>query len=324
MNGVLVTFATSSEGIELCRRFAGRAKVIAAGPQSARSVAPLFAPYGIRYVEADLTHSRHRRSLLFGEALQAGVSAVVHGPVQRRDGRRIHCEADAVRELLHLCERHPTVRRFVYRSSADVYRIRAHDPALIDDEHPLEASPLAPAWLRDRVEADLAACGRVGVSPLRLAVLRCAEVIGNGGQLRAWLDSEPCLRPLGFDPMVNVLSASDCVRAIALAAESDACGVFNVPGADTLPLSELAARAGRLSVAVPGFALRAVYALRGALRETRFDYRANARRFHFGGVLSGDRARKVLGYEPAVPISWPTDAAAPQRAPLLLVSSPRG
>jgi hypothetical protein len=31
----------------------------------------------------------------------------------------------------------------------------------------------------------------------------------------------------------------------------------------------------------------------------------NFRRFHFGGVVDGTRARDILGYVPQVPVRWP-------------------
>ena len=36
-----------------------------------------------------------------------------------------------------------------------------------------------------------------------------------------------------------------------------------------------------------------------------FRYDANLRRFHFGGVLDGSRARDLLGYTPETHVAWP-------------------
>jgi UDP-glucose 4-epimerase len=221
-----------------------------------------------------------------------------------------------LRELIHLCERHPTIRRFVYQGSAEVYRSGPADPAVIDEEHPVEPDDEAPPWLRDLVEADQAACAHIGGSRLRIAVLRCAELFAPqaGGQLLRWLDAEPCLRPLGFDPIVNLISREDLVRAVSLALRSPVAGVFNIKGADTLPLSELAAKAGRRCVPLPGWMLSSAYRLRALLRGPSFDYPTNRPKFHFGGVLSGRTALLALGYQPRTPIRWGETAVSPPPA----------
>lgn len=313
MTGVLVTCASEPPGLELCRALAMRAPVIACGPDPEQEMAPLLEETGIRYLQADLSHSRQRRAVLFGPALEAGVDAVLHAP--SFDPHRPHGNADTLRELIHLCERHPTIRRFLYRGTADVYRSGPGDPAVIDEEHPVEPDEEAPSWLRDLVEADQAACAHLGGSRLRIAVLRCAELYAEGahGQLRRWLDSQPCLRPLGFDPVVNLIGKDDLIRAVSLALRSQAAGVFNIQGADTLPLSQLAAKEGRSCLALPDPVLSLAYRLR-ALAGPSFDYRTNRPRFHFGGVVCGRAALAAFGYQPRTPIRWAPQGLSPPPA----------
>jgi UDP-glucose 4-epimerase len=319
---VLVTNAGSPPGVELCYALAAHTAVLACGSEPETAMEPLFRGIAVRWVRADLSHSRARRGLLFGAALDARVQAVVHA--SPRDTRRPHDAADTVRELLHLCERHPTIQRFVYRSTGEVYRVGPGDPALIDEEHPVESDPSAPGWLRDRVEADQAACARIGTSRLRVTVLRCAELFAPGadGQLQRWLRSDPCFRPLGYDPMVNLITREDLVRAIGLAVRAHESGVFNIPGADLLPLSELAARSGRRCLPLPGWLVPASYRLR-ALAGPGFDYRTSERRFHFGGVLCGRSALAALGYQPRAGLFGPVEpVAAPSRVRTVSLNGP--
>jgi nucleoside-diphosphate-sugar epimerase len=98
--------------------------------------------------------------------------------------------------------------------------------------------------------------------------------------------------------MINVLSPADCVSAVWLALGHAVSGIYNIPGADTLPLSHLVRRFGRLAVPAPGPLLSPLYQLRRRMIGLEFRYDLNMRRFHFGGVLDGSRARSVLGYEP--------------------------
>ena len=175
--------------------------------------------------------------------------------------------------------------------------------------------------MRHRAEADLTVCTRMGMAPsLSIAVLRLAELFapGCGSQLFDYVSSRVCFRPLGFDPMIQLLSLEDAVRALVLALFSDAQGVFNVPGADVLPLSQVIALAGRRGVAVPGPLLGPLYGARSLVRGTEFRYESNRFRFHYSAVLDGRRAERELGYVPAHRIGWheldATRAAAAQRA----------
>ena len=267
----------------------------------------------LRYCAVDLTRSRSVRELLFGPVRELGIEVVVHTALHRSPsdtGPRIHrLNVEATRQILHLCDRHPTIRRFVYRSFSEVYR-REHDqPYLIEEEHPLDLSPRAPQRVRDRVEADLTVCTRMGLSKVDIIVLRCAEILtaNDGSQLWDYLSSAVCLRPLGFDPMLNVLTVADAVVAIERAINSSAVGICNIPGMDTVALSQLIENWRRADLPIPGPMLRPLYRLRRILG-TEFDYSMNTNRFHFGGVLDGTRARHELGYEPATGVDW---SAAP-------------
>ncbi len=267
------------------------------------------------YRQVDLTRPRAVHDLIHGEASSLRIDAVVHSMQHRRahdTGQRIHTQnVDAARELLLACIDHPTIRRFVYRSFAEVYALAHTTSDLIEEEDALDFAPSSPQWVRDRVEADLLMCSHFA-SPLRIAVLRCAEILAPecGSQLWDYLCSRVCLRPLGYDPMINVLSIDDAATAIVAALRSNSVGVFNIRGADTLPLSRAIAESHRLELPVPGPLLSPLYALRRRIAGFEFRYDLNVRRFHFGGMLDGARAARELGYKPMIPVHWPARAAA--------------
>ena len=309
---VMVTGATAPLGAELVYallRSPDVELVLAVGRHPAP---PTGDPRHVWYA-ADLTRAREVRDLLRGEALRREIDVVIHSMQHRRmadRGPRIHRQnVEATRELVAGCIGHPTIRRLVYRSFGEVYALDHTAPNLLDEESPLDFDPASPQWVRDRVEADLTACAHFG-SSLAIAVLRCAEILapGAGSQLWDYLQSRVCLRPLGFDPMINVLSLDDAVRALATAARSRAAGVFNIPGLDTLPLSAAIAQSRRGNIPVPGPLMTPLYALRRWVAGFEFRYDANLRRFHFGGVLDGTRARRELGYVPRTPVVWPKPA----------------
>ncbi len=261
------------------------------------------------YRVLDLSHPRAMHDLLWGEGRALAIETVIHamqhrGPLDH--GRRIHAQnVEATRELVLGCAQHPTIRRVVVRSFAEVYALAHTTSDLLDEDAPLDFDAAAPQWVRDRVEADLVACA-LARGRCELVVLRLAEILAPdmGSQLWDYLQSRVCLRPLGFDPMLNVLALGDAVAAFGAALRARATGVFNIPGRDTLPLSHAIRLAGRIEVPVPSPLLAPLYRWRRRLAGFEFRYDLNVRRFHFGGVLDGSRARAELGYEPQYSVRW--------------------
>lgn len=310
MSGVLVSGATTPLGTTLVHRLV-RADI---GPVIACGVEPpdrSQLPSAAEYLQVDLTRPRRVRRLLFGPCRDAGISSIVHLAMHRGAhglDRARRLGVDATRLLLRLAEEHETITRFVHYSSAGVYLTRGDQPDLLREDQPLNLSSSAAPWVRLRVQSDVTVCTRMGLSPsLHTNVLRCAEILAPrmGSQLYDYLGSRVCLRPLGFNPILNLLSLEDAARAFELALTCPEQGVFNIPGADTLPLGKAIRRWGRDDVPVPGPLLGPLYGVRRLLRGTDFSYSVNRRRFHFTGVLDGDRAERVLGYTPQHPIPWP-------------------
>lgn len=314
MISVLVTGATTTVGESLVRSLVADTRVrhVLAVAQEPPEKAPPFS-HGNRltYLSVDLARSRKVRELLFGPARDLGVEVVVHlnqhaSGFQR--GRRTHAaNVEALRQIMDLSSRHPTIRRLVLKSYAVVYKVSLELPVLVREDHPLNLSPSAPQYIRDRVEADLTACARMGLSSYETVVLRCAEALGEGtgSQLYDYLQAPVAFRPLGFDPMVNVASIQDIVGALEKATHGSGEGVFNVPGYDTLPLTEALRKWGTPSVGVPGPLVSKAYNLRHRLTGSKFSYGLNRNRLHLGLVLDGHRAKDVLGYSPRNPVDWP-------------------
>ncbi|MBN2799707.1 MAG: NAD-dependent epimerase/dehydratase family protein [Deltaproteobacteria bacterium] len=309
---VLVTGAESVIGEQLVRALVADARVghvIAAS--CARRPSPFTPTARLTPLQLNLASARQVHDLLFGMARDLRVEVVVHlaaHPRAHARGRSVRqVNVEAVRAILALSHRHPTIRRVVIKSYAEVYHVSSRLPVLVTEDHPLNLSPGAPQYIRDRVEADLTACSRMGLANAEIAVLRCAETLaeGTGSQLYDYLSARFALRPAGFDPMINVATVDDVVAALELATHRDGDGVYNIPGADTLPVSEALALWGTPTLPAPGLAIAPLYRARHLLSGADFSYGLNARRMHFGLVLSGDRARDELGYVPSCPVRWP-------------------
>lgn len=318
MTSVLLTGADTPLGrrlIDELLQSPGVRHVLAVGKEPHPSDPPRSPR--LTFAATDLTRPRSVASLLYGPAARCGVDTIVHA-AHHRSARASTSEVraldiDATRELVLRAEEHPSIERFVYRSFSDVYRIDDREPNLLDEDGPLALGSEFPELVLDRVAADVTASTRIGTSRLHIVVLRCAEILAqdSGSQLWDYLQSRVCLRPLGFDPMINVLSLADAARAVIAATTTPHRGIFNVAGADTLPLSRLIRDWGRRDVPLPGPLLAPLYRLRAATVGFEFRYDLNLRRFHFGGVLEGSRARRQLGYEPHHPV---LQLAAPRAA----------
>ena len=314
VRNVLVTGASTSIGERLVRVLLDDSRVgrILAVTGEDPSLLPVEDIEGrLTTIQVDLRRNRRVHDLLFGPARDLEIDVVVHLAMHRAardEGRRVHAfNVEALRSILSLSERHPTISRLVIRSDAAVYQVKRNLPVLIGEDHPLDLSGRAPQWVRDRVEADVTACARMGLSPMQIVVLRMAEVLGpaTGSQLHDYLQSPLCLRPAGFDPMMNVLTIEDAASALQRAMHHEDQGVFNIPGADTLPLSTAIRSYGRISVPVLEPVIAPFYDLRSRLLGGDFRYGMNRRRFHFSAMLDGRRARDVLGFVPSHPVEWP-------------------
>lgn len=305
---VLVTGATTPLGIGLVDALLADSSVDRVLAVGGHGFATWKDPR-VSYRCLDLTHPRAVHDLLWGAGRTLAIDTVIHA-MQHRDahghGRHVHAQnVDATRELVLGCARHPTIQRLVVRSFGEVYALAHSTPDLIDEDGPLDFDPAAPQWVRDRVEGDLVACC-THAGELRVAVLRCAEILAPemGSQLWDYLQSRICLRPAGFDPMLNVLSLSDAIVAFIAAIHRPATGVFNIVGYDSLPLSRAIEESGRLGVPIPSPLLAPLYQLRRRIAGFDFRYDLNLRRFHFGGVLDGKRASDELGYTPRTAVRW--------------------
>ncbi|MCX5740989.1 MAG: NAD-dependent epimerase/dehydratase family protein, partial [Proteobacteria bacterium] len=79
----------------------------------------------VSYLAIDLRRPRAVHDLLEGPAQELAIEAVVHAAHHRDPhdiGRRVHAQnVESTRALVLGCAAHATIRRFVYRSFAEVY-----------------------------------------------------------------------------------------------------------------------------------------------------------------------------------------------------------
>jgi 1-acyl-sn-glycerol-3-phosphate acyltransferase len=167
----------------------------------------------------------------------------------------------------------PNLRRLVLRSSGYAYGTNAKNPGLMTEDRVSLLPPADPAqrWLQAEEIA-----GRHPNS----AIIRMANVLdpAEGDLLVTKLARKSATKIAGRNPNVQFIAVDDAAKALAAACESSAMGLFNAAGTGSMPLADAFRAAGTRQIAAPE--IRSLDAIR------------------YNWTLSGDRARKDLGWAP--------------------------
>jgi nucleoside-diphosphate-sugar epimerase len=254
------------------------------------------------YQRLDLAKARHLLSFFQSERFaRARLDSVIHLPfVHERVGERVpgnlHVLVSETRRLLEHCKRESRIERFVYLSTSFVYEPEPGNVSFASEAHSLDLegnrSPEVRAW----VDADLLCQAELHDPRLRMTILRSATIATESGEFLLSPPLEHGEPPIGFDPMVSVVSDRDVARALALALHSEQGGIYNIAGREVFPLSELVA------VRASGGRLRLAFGVRSLV--SRFAHTVSALRSgnqgycRYGVVLDTRRATEALGFEP--------------------------
>jgi nucleoside-diphosphate-sugar epimerase len=129
-----------------------------------------------------------------------------------------------------------------------------------------------------------------------VTILRAATIVTEAGDFLNCPPLENGAPPLGFNPMLSVVSARDVARAIVLGLHADQPGIYNIAGHDIFPISELRNRQQHLGpLPVPDLLSGAFTFLNQTLGSARHRPHSYQR---YGVVLDTSRAQEVLGFEP--------------------------
>jgi nucleoside-diphosphate-sugar epimerase len=213
-----------------------------------------LAPYRgkVAYQRLDLAKARHLQSFLHSERFaRARIDSVVHLPFasERADERvpgGISSLVSETRRLVEECVARRAIERFVYLSTAFVYGPEPGNGNVVSEGQLLaferDTEPEVRAW----IDADLVCQGELHGSQLTMTILRAATIVTETGE---FLNSPPLAHaeaPLGFDPLLAVVSERDVARALVLALHADRPGIYNIAGREVFPRSPLAREPGVL------------------------------------------------------------------------------
>ena len=233
------------------------------------------------------------------------VDTVVHAAaasyVPRSGGRATLKELNVMgaMQLFAACQKAPSVRRVVLKSTSEVYGSHPHDP-VVHTEDGSSRRPPREGFARDSVDIEGYARGLGRRRPdITVTILRLANMIGPAMDtaLARYLAGPVVPTVLGRDARLQLLHEQDALGALERATMAAVPGTFNIGASGIIMMSQAIRRAGRLSLPVPTFGVGAVDSVRKAtmnseLNRDQLDY------LSYGRVMDTTRMRTELGCEP--------------------------
>lgn len=304
----------------VCRDLGGRfARRIAAHPGVERVVGVDVVPPrrdlgGVRFVRADI------RNPVIGKVIAAeDVDTVVHLSViatpSGAGGRALMKEINVIgtMQLFAACQRAPSVKRLVVKSSAHVYGSSPKDPAMFTEEMAPRRMPRS-GFGKDSVEVEGYVRGFARRRPdVTVSMLRCANLMGP--QIETSLTRYFALpvvpTVLGFDARLQFCHEDDALAALEHATVSGVHGTFNLAGDGVMMLSQAVRRVGRPSLPVPALLLSTMGSSLPQLRGAEMS--ADQVGFlTYGRAIDTQRLRTVFGYSPQFTTAEAFAAFAPR------------
>src|SRR5690242_8728967 len=209
-------------------------------------------------------------------------------------------------QLFAACQKAPSVRRVVLKSTSEVYGSSARDPVLFTESSSRRRPP-GEGFARDSIDIEGYARGLGRRRPdISVSILRLANMIGPAMDTALSRDLAGPVVPsvIGHDARLQLLHEQDALGALERATVAGKPGTFNIGGAGIIMMSQAIRRSGRLRLPVPRSALAAVDSLSRATRSTELD-REQLNYLSYGRVMDTTRMHRDLGYSP----KWTTAEA---------------
>jgi UDP-glucose 4-epimerase len=252
------------------------------------------------FVRADI-----RNPLIAKVIAQAEVDTVVHMNVIATPlgagGRTAMKEINVIgtMQLLAACQKAPSMRKLVVKSTTAVYGSSPRDPALFTEDSEPRALPKS-GYAKDAVEVEGYVRGFGRRRPdVTLSLLRFTNFVGPVIEtpLTRYLSLPVVPTVLGFDPRIQLCHEDDGVEVLRRCALDDVPGIFNVGGEGVLLLSQAIRRVGKPSFPVPA---PAVSLVAGTFRRAGLvDFSPEQMRsLEHGRVADVSRLQRTLGWGP--------------------------
>ena len=209
-------------------------------------------------------------------------------------------------QLFAACQKAPSVRRVVLKSTSEVYGSSPRDPVMFT-ENSSSRKPFREGFGKDSLDIEGYVRGLGRRRPdIAVTILRLANMIGPAMDttLSRYLAGPLVPTMFGRDARLQLLHEQDALGALERAAMAGKAGTFNIGADGIIMLSQAIRRAGRIPLPVPGFGVWALDSLRRANRYTEIN-REQFNYLSYGRVMDTARMRTELGYQP----KWTTAEA---------------
>jgi UDP-glucose 4-epimerase len=253
---VLVTGAARQLGGRFVRR-------VQREPEVERVIAVDAVPPEHDLGDAEFVRADIRQPMIGKVLAQHSVDTVVHldvsGTPLGSGGRTQAKETNVIgtMQLLGACQKAPTVRRLVVKSTTSVYGSAPRDPAVFSETTPVKSLPSG-GFAKDAVEVEGYVRGFARRRPdVAVAVLRFANILGPDADtpLAEYFGLPVLPTVFGYDPRLQFVHEDD-VNEVLVVASTEARrgtynnGTFNIAGDGVLLLSQSARRLGKPTVPV--------------------------------------------------------------------------
>jgi len=204
------------------------------------------------------------------------------------------------KDLLDMCIQMEQIKKFVFKSSDVVYKIRPHNPVYLDENADLNFDPFADPWIKDRVDADMICRSYMDNKRMHIVILRMTSIIGRNinSQFNSYFDSKPVFKTMGYNPMINLIHMKDVIQAVSCAIFKNVRGIYNIAGTDTAPIHTFAELSSRTVISLPEPMLGPINWLQRKLGLTTYYYSVDKDRQKYSALLDISKARRELGFQP--------------------------
>jgi UDP-glucose 4-epimerase len=224
------------------------------------------------------------------------------GNLKMQVGKRFDLNVIGTGKVMELSLKYG-VDRLLVLSTFHIYGAHANNHIPIFEDEPLRAGSTFPQ-IADAVQLDNMAQQWIYRHPkLRTIVLRPCNIIGPDirNAISRYLRNPRLFYIFGFSPMWQFIHQDDMVRAILSLLDHGQPGVYNAAGAGAIPLVDALAITGKPVSAVPGPLASTFLTVQSRFKSAFPPYLLDFFRYHC--VISDDKLRKAIGYEPRVGIT---------------------
>jgi UDP-glucose 4-epimerase len=254
----------------------------------------------VRFVRADIRNPVIAK-VIAGEDVDTVVHMSVIATPGTAGGRSTMKELNVIgtMQLLAACQKAPSLKRLVVRSSTAVYGSSPRDPAMFTEDMAPKRMPRS-GFAKDVVEVEGYVRGFARRRPdIEVTMLRSANTVGPTvtSPMSQYFRLPVVPTVLGFDARMQLLHEDDLLRALKHATTDGVHGTFNIAGDGILMLSQALRRLGKPSIPLPSFAASQVSSFVRQSRVADFSPEQMAY-LTYGRGVDTTRMREVLGFEP--------------------------